>query len=140
MRFIGMIFCAFVATGANSQTIIDACERVAGYELGLAEVHSFDVQAFPELNPPRVRMRVKGEAPFTDLIADALRDGLTARAAAAVASIPNNLRDFGLIRCEFESNAPPFGLSLFECDKMPCSISDKRLEELQVLLRRAYPH
>lgn len=71
MRFIGIIFCAFAASGAHSRTIVDACERVASYQFGPSEVHSLDVQAFPELTPPRVQMRVRGDA-LNDYVADAL--------------------------------------------------------------------
>lgn len=136
MRFIGIIFCAFAASGAHSQTIVDACERVASYQFGPSEVHSLDVQAFPELTPPRVQMRVRGDA-LNDYVADALRQAL---GNAPVTS--NNLRDFGLVRCEFESNVPPFGLTEFRCGGERCfgGISDERLEELQVLLQRAYPY
>lgn len=136
MRFIGIIFCAFAASGAHSQTIVDACERVVSYQFGPSEVHSFDVQAFPKLTPPRVQMRVRGEAP-NDYVADALR-----RALGNAPVTSNNLRDFGLVRCEFESNAPPFGLTEFRCGGERCfgGISDERLEELQVLLQRAYPY
>ena len=138
MRFIGIIFCAFAASGAHSQTIVDACERVAGYQFGLAEVHSFDVQAFPELTPPRVQMRVRGDTHSNDAIADALAREMARREAVRSGQTPSG--EIGLVRCEFENNAPPFGLTAFRCAGIVClgGISGERLEELQVLLQRAY--
>lgn len=140
MRFIGIVFCAFAASGANSQTIVDACERVASYQFGLAEVHSFDVQAFPELTPPRVQMRLRGRAASAGAISDALAQEIARREAVRSGETPPD--EIGLVRCEFENNAPPFGLSAFRCAGIAClgGISDERLEELQVLLQRAYPH
>ena len=121
---------AWIASPAQSQTIVDACERVVVFELGISEVYLEDVQSFPELDPPRVRMRIWGKRPSTGTANDMMRKILGVRPDSRA---PKN---YGIVRCEFESNSAPFGLTKFECAARPCFISGSRFEELRVLLHR----
>lgn len=132
-RIVTALMTVLFASPALSQDIAEACERVAMFEFGISEVHSGDIQAFPELDPPRVRMRIRGEGPSDDLIADAL-----ARALGQLEPDEVPMRDYGQVSCQFESATSPFGLTAFECSGLSCSISDLRLEELRVLLHREY--
>lgn len=120
-----------LAGTAQAETIVDACERVAALEFGV-DVTSSDVQAFPELDPPRVRMRVhapasSGRVPGPDRIA-AMLEGRTIN--------PDQPADHGMVMCRFERAEKPFGLTYFECAGMACFITPERLEELQTLLAR----
>lgn len=118
---------------ASSQDIAEACERVATYQFGPSEIRSDDVQAFPELDPPRVRIRISGETGQQDLIAQALGRALGQPDPAEPSRV-----SYGQVFCQFEDPAPPFGLIAFECSGPGCPVSAMRLEELRVLLHREY--
>lgn len=80
-------------------------------------------------------MRVAGEGSSNGAVGDAVADALS-EALGLSQQVDNAPRDYGLVRCEFERNEPPFGLTAFECAERQCSISASRLEELRVLLHR----
>lgn len=113
---------------AADPTIIDACKRAAEHYWNTPVSTVTDVQSFPELSPPRVRMRVATERVIET---SAIAKLLNGDSSDTVYS-----RNEGEIRCEFSQAQPPFGLSSFcppeGCFFMPSS----HLEELQVLLKR----
>lgn len=128
-----LLFTVALTHPASSQDIAEACERVATYQFGLSEIRSEDVQSFPELDPPRVRIRISGETGQQDLIAQALGRAL------GQPDPEDPLRvNYGQVFCQFEDPAPPFGLVAFECSGPGCPVSAMRLEELRVLLHREY--
>ena len=85
---------------ASSQDIAEACERVATYQFGLSEIRSDDVQSFPELDPPRVRIRISGETGQQDLIAQALGRALGQPDPAEPSRV-----SYGQVFCQFEDPA-----------------------------------
>lgn len=135
MRFVLFFIMGLDSIPAQSQTIVDACKLVTMFEFGMPEVYASDIQAFPELDPPRVRMRVSGEGPSNGVVSDALASAL-ADALGQPQRPDNARRDYGVVRCEFESSEPPFRLTAFECAGVQCFISPSRLEELRLLLHR----
>ncbi len=130
--------CAFfviatLAHPASSQDIAEACERVAIFQFGLSDAEVRDVQSFPELDPPRVRIRISGEAGQQDPVAQALGMAL----GRTEGDDPMRV-DYGQVYCQFEDPEPPFGLVAFDCSGPDCPVSTMRLEELRVLLHREY--
>jgi hypothetical protein len=122
---VGIAVIAFAGV-ATAETIVDACERVAALEFGVDTVTSSDVHAFPELSPPRVRMRV---AYSRTVESDPIAKVLGGEAGEVTT-------DAGQVMCRFDRAKKPFGLAHFECAGMACSISPERLEELQALMAR----
>lgn len=107
-------------------TIIDACLKVAALEMGGTELVAEDVQAFPELSPPRVQMNILQKRP--PRITDAISGNPTPAYESA-----------GQIRCEFERPIAPFTLRDYDCSCRIWFSSEQkrlRLEEMQVLLAR----
>jgi hypothetical protein len=127
-----ILLLAPVGAEANEPTIVDACARAAALQLNVAEVQPADVQAFPELSPPRVRftaMVAKGSADLSEALDDMFE----------LRSAEGDYRDFGWVECEFATSTAPFGLLSFLCQDNRCNElvwDDKRLEELKALLAR----
>lgn len=130
MKRLLLLFLALIPLPAHAAdpTIVDACKRAAEHYWNTPVSTVTDVQSFPELSPPRVRMKVATEeGSGGNKIAELLRQQLNE---------PMRPYDRGEIRCEFTQAKPPFGLSLF-CPSRWCSdVSPSRLEELQVLMKR----
>lgn len=132
MRTVMIVIAALgIAGTAKAEGIVEACEHVAALEFGVNAVTSSDVQAFPELNPPRVRMRVHGPRGSSGFASDAIAGLLSGERRDADA-----MHDYGQVRCEFETANRPYGLRAFDCAGMSCFISESRLEELQTLMQR----
>ena len=118
---------AMLVTGsahATEPTIIDACVRAAEIYFQTDSVKPTSVQAFPELNPPRVRALMSGDgipAPMADQLASLL-GGLSSSSKSTETV------------CEFSSASAPFELQKFDCGV--CLMTSKRLDELQTLLER----
>lgn len=116
MRLILMIAVVALAAPASGETVTDACKKAAQFYYSADEIYADDIQAFPELDPPRVRMTVSTR-PF---------DG----------SLISTLATEGSVTCKFTKPNKPFGLIEF-CPPGGCPlISEERLEELQVLMKR----
>lgn len=109
--------------------IEDACLRAAELYFQVDGLEMSKVQSFPELSPPRVRMHVSGEN-LPDLGLDAIATLLGGKPAEQkrVPSVQ--------VVCEFTNNAAPFELTHFDCASMACWPSDKRVEEIRILLQR----
>lgn len=124
---------ATVAAGAEP-TIEDACLRAAEHYFQVENLEMSKVQSFPELSPPRVRMHISGQGLPTFGL-----DKIAALLDAKPDDAPNGLEaasTIGPVVCKFESSAPPFALTYFDCAGMACLPTKQRLEELQTLLGR----
>ncbi len=131
---------ALMAAPAHSQepTIVEACLKAASFQLGYDDLETTNVQSFPELSPPRVRMDVhRTETPSGNRIADILNNAIEGSAT------DDFTRSYGEVRCEFDRATPPFELSDFHCSTLICSelyidpeLKRRRLEELQTLMAR----
>jgi hypothetical protein len=110
---------------ASDATIVDACKVASALYFDVQHVVAHEIQAFPELDPPRVRMRVSYPIAAND-IAALLRgdDG------------PSMSDPTAYLTCEFARASAPFGLSGF-CPPAGCGlITPARLEEIQALMAR----
>ncbi|MDF1606952.1 hypothetical protein PZ897_02045 [Hoeflea sp. YIM 152468] len=116
------------SASADQPTITDACQRAAEHHWNASGSIATDVQAFPDLSPPRVRMRIAVELPNRPSRVAALLSGEKQPSTHTV--------DQGEVECSFSHPTAPFGLSQF-CPPEGCwLISPSRLEELQELMRR----
>lgn len=111
-------------TNASEPTMVDACVRAAEHYFQTDGLVPTNVQAFPDLKPPRVRAIMAGEgvpAPMSEQVALLLGGETT------------NDRTTETV-CEFESASAPFRLSGFDCGV--CLMTDNRLEEIQALMKQ----
>ncbi len=111
---VGVIVAGTPALAA--EPIVEACKQAAAFYFNVTGVRESSVQAFPDLKPPRVRMKAAIGPPVTD------------RIAALLATQE--------VRCRFQQNNAPFRLTQF-CARTGCIDKGERFEELQVLMRRA---
>jgi hypothetical protein len=116
------------AAHADETRIVEACERATVLYGGYDAITTDDVQAFPELSPPRVQMRVYG--PPRLQTAEVIAAEAEGRKATPTPVL------IGTVRCEFTSTTSPVGLTKY-CPPDGCffAIPD-RLEEVQVMLAR----
>lgn len=110
---------------ADEVDISKACLRAVEIDTGAVEATAADVQAFPELTPPRVQMKVS----YTKLVEpEAIAKLLGAK--------PERHTQTVTVRCAFDNAAAPYGLASVTCPGLECSVNDARLEELRALLER----
>lgn len=106
----------FPGSALGAPSVVEACAKAAALYYNVPEIAWRDVQAFPELDPPRVRMRVEDPTSIAGLLSDK--------------------PVYSEVSCRFTHNSPPFELLQF-CPPDGCLfMSADRLEELQVLMRR----
>lgn len=112
-------------------SIVDACTKAAAFEIGMDGRSVSNVQAFPELSPPRVQLDVvgPGAASIAEEVARAINGERPTDEEPALEKIAT-------VRCTFERSSSPVGLTSFECEAFACIIPDARVEELRVLLER----
>lgn len=115
-----------VATPASATdaTIVDACVRAAEHYFHADGLKPSGVQAFPELNPPRVRALITGPdvpAPLSERLTIMLNGKSGSERSTETV-------------CEFQSASAPFGITHFDCGV--CLITNDRFEEIQLLLKR----
>lgn len=100
-----------MATSAQADRITDACERVAEHYFFVDDVYLDGTQSFPDLDPPRVNIRIKPSESST--------------------------MDF-TIKCRFESPESPLNISEY-CVDGNCSsegTNAERFEEIKHLLEK----
>lgn len=110
---------------ADEADISKACLRAVEIDTGAVEATATDVQAFPELTPPRVQMNVS----YTKIV----EPEATAKLLGAK---PEKHNQTVTVRCAFDNAAPPYGLTSVTCPGWECSVNDARLSELRVRLER----
>lgn len=116
---------------AAEPTIEDACLRAAEHYFHAEGLEPSKVQAFPELNPPRVLLFVSGAG-----LPLASHDAVASLLSGVPAPATNEPRTIGPVACDFESASAPFGLVSFDCAGMACLPTDERIEEIRALLNR----
>lgn len=107
--------------------IVDACVAATAHFYQVDEIEWSAPQAFPELDPPRVRMQIK--IPAGGSVPGAIGRLMFGQDAPAE-------KETYAVKCAFESAETPFGLIEFAPPDWELGVRSDRLEELRVLLER----